>query len=78
MAEPPVASQCFPFSTVFSPRRQPVFCIFFIFFAFVPPLPRIALLVGHFVNDIGITKKLAKAWPSGLYSKGIALPPKNR
>ena len=41
MAEPPIASQLFPFSTFFSPIGQTVFCIFLHFFAFVPPLPKL-------------------------------------
>ena len=41
MAEPPVASQFFPFCTVFSPRRQLVFCIFFSFLHLSLPCPEL-------------------------------------
>ena len=56
MAEPPIALQFFPFPTVFSPKGQPIFCIFLHLSLPCPNCtPR-----GHFVNDIGITTKLAK------------------
>ena len=82
MAEPPVASQCFPFSTVSSPRRQSVFFIFLVFLRLAPPLPQFQFGSGLFVNDTENSpippNHTPSAWPSGLNSKGIALLPKNR